>query len=186
MAICLATTTSAIANCRLDWTVGWVSGVDSNQVTSLLDHPQNHESSKDDRDAAVATMLDPRYGVNPGHQSPSLGNLAGVQQGLNNATPGLECLGTIGVNWTASGGGFAVPRSVRTTFGHGVRHLEGTCLTQGVVEGAISGQIQSESLQGANFNGGFWGRIQINEITIEYRALTLPDGTVNVGTYYPL
>ena len=33
--------------------------------------------------------------------------------------------------------------------------------------------------------GGFWGRVTVEGQTIEYRAFTLPDGTINVGTYYP-
>ncbi len=32
--------------------------------------------------------------------------------------------------------------------------------------------------------GSFWGRILVDGVVIEYRAFTLADGTVNVGTYY--
>ena len=86
----------------------------------------------------------------------------------------------------AFGWGRAPIGGVATTFGHGVLHLEGTGLVQGVVEGAITRQIQSQAAQGAKFGQGFWGRITIGGRTVEYRAFTLPDGTINIGTYYPL
>jgi hypothetical protein len=73
---------------------------------------------------------------------------------------------------------------VTTTFGHGARHLEGTALTQRTVESAITGQIQSQAVQGAQFTGGFWGRVAVEGTTIEYRAYTLSRTLINVGTYY--
>jgi hypothetical protein len=69
------------------------------------------------------------------------------------------------------------------TFGHGARHLAGTGLNQGEVESTIQTQVQ-QSVSGASSSGSFWGRVTVNGQSIEYRAYTLPDGTINVGTYY--
>jgi hypothetical protein len=38
--------------------------------------------------------------------------------------------------------------------------------------------------QATSETGSLWGRIEIRGTTIEYRAYTLPDSTINVGTYY--
>ncbi len=65
---------------------------------------------------------------------------------------------------------FVAPSEIETAFGHGARHLEGTGLSQGAVEGAINQQIQAQAAQGAKFGGGFWGRVQVGGQTIEYRA----------------
>jgi RHS repeat-associated protein len=80
--------------------------------------------------------------------------------------------------------GGSVSKLLKITFGHGVRHLKGTGLSQNMVENHISKQIQSQAIQGKTFNNGFWGRVTIDGKTIEYRAFTLSDGTINVGTYY--
>jgi RHS repeat-associated protein len=69
------------------------------------------------------------------------------------------------------------------TFGHGARHLAGTGLQQGEVEAAIQSQVE-QSVAGASSTGSFWGRVVVNGQTIEYRAYTLPSGTINIGTYY--
>ena len=71
------------------------------------------------------------------------------------------------------------------TFSHGARHLVGTGLEQGAVESAIQGEIQ-DVVANASSTGSFWGRVTLNGQTIEYRAFTLPNGTINVGTYYPI
>jgi hypothetical protein len=71
----------------------------------------------------------------------------------------------------------------RVTFGHGARHLEGTGLSSTQVESTILQRVTAEASQ-ASTTGSFWGRVRINGTTIEYRAYTLPDGTINVGTYY--
>lgn len=61
----------------------------------------------------------------------------------------------------------------------------GTGLSQRAVEQAIRADIQS--LPGSVTPGaGFWGRVSVGGTTIEYRAMPLPGGTVNVGTYYPV
>ena len=97
-----------------------------------------------------------------------------------------QCLNTFGAIFgLAAPGGFASgdddPADV--TFGHGARHLTGTGLDQGEVESTIQSQIQ-RSLSRVNSSGSFWGRVTVNGQTIEYRAYTLPGGTINVGTYY--
>lgn len=71
----------------------------------------------------------------------------------------------------------------RVTFGHGARHLEGTGPSATQVESTILQRVTAEASQ-ASTTGSFWGRVQINGTTIEYRAYTLADGTINVGTYY--
>ncbi len=71
------------------------------------------------------------------------------------------------------------------TQGHGARHLLETSLVPADVEAAIEAQIR-QSASGASVGGPFWGRISIGGQTIEYRAYGLDDGTINVGTYYPL
>jgi hypothetical protein len=68
---------------------------------------------------------------------------------------------------------------------HGARHLAGTGLTSEAVESAITGQVR-QAVSGATATGSFWGRVTVNGRVIEYRAFTLPDGTINIGTYYPV
>ncbi|MBI5311218.1 MAG: hypothetical protein HZB14_09395 [Actinobacteria bacterium] len=75
--------------------------------------------------------------------------------------------------------------AARITFGHGARHLEGVGLSSARVESAIAGQVQSQATS-AGATGQFWGRVMVDGRTIEYRAFTRPDGTINVGTYYPV
>lgn len=72
----------------------------------------------------------------------------------------------------------------KITFGHGARHLEGTGLGVEEVESTILQQVTTAASQATSETGSFWGRIEIRGTTIEYRAYTLPDGTINVGTYY--
>lgn len=48
---------------------------------------------------------------------------------------------------------------------------------------AIKAQVE-QSIAKASATGSFWGRVAVNGQTIEYRAYTLKDGTINVGTYY--
>jgi RHS repeat-associated protein len=70
------------------------------------------------------------------------------------------------------------------TFGHGSRHLEGTGLRQDVVEDAITEDVRATVRDTTNPTGSFRGRVDVAGQTIEYRAYTLPDGTIRVGTYY--
>ena len=68
---------------------------------------------------------------------------------------------------------------------HGARHLAGTGLTSEAVESAIVGQVR-QATAGATATGSFWGRVTVNGRVVEYRAFTVPDKTINVGTYYPV
>ena len=70
------------------------------------------------------------------------------------------------------------------TFGHGARHLQGTGLSQEVVEAAIKEEVSNVMILSRS-TGSFWGRIQVGAQMIEYRAYTLSNGSVNIGTYYP-
>jgi hypothetical protein len=69
------------------------------------------------------------------------------------------------------------------TFGHGARHLVGTGLDQAAVESAIQANVQSAAAS-ASSTGSFWGRVIVDGKSIEFRAHTLSDGLINVGTYY--
>ncbi|HEY8470575.1 MAG TPA: RHS repeat-associated core domain-containing protein [Longimicrobiales bacterium] len=82
------------------------------------------------------------------------------------------------------GAATAAPAEAATniTFGHGARHLAGTGLRQADVEAAIRQQISGQVVR-ASETGSFWGRVVVNDWTIEYRAFTLPD-RIHVGTYY--
>ena len=68
---------------------------------------------------------------------------------------------------------------------HAMPHFEGAGIDQSAVENAIRSQLQNE-LSGAPVQGPFVGRINVGGQTIEYRGFGLPNGTVNVGTYYPI
>ncbi|MGO9559429.1 MAG: hypothetical protein ACLPYW_10115 [Acidimicrobiales bacterium] len=83
----------------------------------------------------------------------------------------------------ASGAETAEESEADVTFGHGARHLAGTGLDQADVEGAIESQVRT-SASAASSTGSFWGRVVVDGQTVEYRAYTLPNGTINVGTYY--
>lgn len=75
-------------------------------------------------------------------------------------------------------------RQVTIKAAHGARHLEGTGLTSEAAESAIAKHVQ-QAVKEASETGAFWGRVTVEGRVIEYRAFTLPDGTINVGTYYP-
>jgi RHS repeat-associated protein len=68
-------------------------------------------------------------------------------------------------------------------FGHGARHLAGTGLSRGRVETAIEEQVR-RSTAGATVSGSVGGRLSLGGRTIEYRGYGLPDGRINIGTYY--
>lgn len=72
----------------------------------------------------------------------------------------------------------------KITFGHGARHLEGTGLGVEEVESTILQRVTTAASHATSETESFWGRIEIRGTTIEYRAYTLPDGTINVGTHY--
>ncbi|MFP5245805.1 MAG: RHS repeat-associated core domain-containing protein [Thermoanaerobaculia bacterium] len=73
----------------------------------------------------------------------------------------------------------------RQAVGHGARHLAGSGLSSEVVEGAIEREVQFVARE-ASQTGSFWGRITVEGRTIQFKAHTLPDGRINVGTYWEL
>jgi RHS repeat-associated protein len=112
------------------------------------------------------------------------GYLASVAHGLQGAIVGaLDVSGEGEAAEGIEGAGGAAGDVADITFGHGARHLAETTLDSGEVESAIQSQIEQSATQ-ASATGSFWGRAVINGQTIEYRAYTLPNGTINVGTYY--
>ena len=50
------------------------------------------------------------------------------------------------------------------------------------VENAIANNIDKATAN-ASATGGFWGKVNVDGQTVFYRAQTLNDGTINVGTY---
>lgn len=70
-------------------------------------------------------------------------------------------------------------------FGHGARHLAATGLRRSEVEAVIEQQVR-RSTTGATVGGPFGGRVTVGGQTIEYRGYGLPDGRINIGTYYPI
>jgi hypothetical protein len=83
----------------------------------------------------------------------------------------------------AAGAGATDSATGVTISEHGARHLAGTLLSPTDVLSAIYAQVQ-EQLAGATSSCSFWGRVSVDGIDIEYRAYTLPNGSINVGTYY--
>ncbi len=78
----------------------------------------------------------------------------------------------------------AGPRNLTFKTNHTASHLEGTGLQSADIEAAIAKSIQS---QGGTFapNSPFTGRVNVNGQLIEFRGYTLPNGEINIGTYYP-
>jgi RHS repeat-associated protein len=71
---------------------------------------------------------------------------------------------------------------VNVTFGHGFLHLVETGLDQSAVESAIEQQVQ-QIVTNSSATGNFWGQVIVDGQEIFYRASTLRNGTINVGTY---
>jgi hypothetical protein len=71
----------------------------------------------------------------------------------------------------------------RIAFGHGARHLASTSLSRTAVEAEIQAQVQTVARSGARL-GPFWGRVSVDGQIVQYRAYPLPNGVINVGTYY--
>lgn len=109
--------------------------------------------------------------------------LSGMQGGEPRPTPAVG--GVLLRILVAILGRRAVYGGAAIVFGHGARHLAGTGLSQRAVEMAIRTQING-AMANAAASGSFWGRVVVNGTTIEYRAYTLANGTINVGTYYPI
>ncbi len=119
----------------------------------------------------------PYYGKEIESYENGCGYLSSIAHGLEGAA--------VGTTLFAGGEGEDEAATAITdiTFGHGARHLAETALSSGEVESVIRSQIE-QSVTKASATGSFWGRTMVDGETIEYRAYTLPDGTINVGTYY--
>jgi hypothetical protein len=72
--------------------------------------------------------------------------------------------------------------TVKIIFKHGARHLKGSGLEQVAVENAIRAQIEG-IVTGSAASGEFWGVVVVDGQQVFYRAFTLADGTISVGTY---
>jgi hypothetical protein len=71
-------------------------------------------------------------------------------------------------------------------FGLGVDippYLDVVRANESEVEAQIEAQVQ-RAVSGAKSTGSFWGRVTVNGHTVEYRAYTLANGRINVGTNY--
>ncbi len=73
----------------------------------------------------------------------------------------------------------------KQAMGHGARHLVGSGLSDDVVEQAIEREVQFVARESSQ-TGSFWGRINVEGRTIQFKAHTLPDGRINVGTYWEI
>jgi RHS repeat-associated protein len=73
----------------------------------------------------------------------------------------------------------------KITFGtaHAAPHWAGKQITQAEAEAAIAQAIQA-STRAASGTGSFWGKVVVKGEVVQYRAYTLADGTINVGTYF--
>jgi hypothetical protein len=88
----------------------------------------------------------------------------------------------------AEAGTSAELSALRITFGqrgHGARHLTGTGLAAADVEAMLMREIQGIANR-SRIAGEFRGRTTIVGIEIEYRAFLRDDGSIHVGTYYPV
>jgi hypothetical protein len=123
-----------------------------------------------------------------------------VLNGINAALPGSKKVaeGLAGVTaegQTLTGGqqaasvgeglGQAALGAVIFKGAHAARHLAGTGLKAAEVQSAIAGQVAS-STRGATVVGTFSGRVSVGGTLIQYRGYPLPNGTINVGTYFPV
>jgi RHS repeat-associated protein len=71
------------------------------------------------------------------------------------------------------------------SFGHGARHLADTGLSPEEVEEAIEQQVKG-SAGSDSIQGWFGGRVEIDGETIEYRGYGRDNGSIEIGTYYPV
>lgn len=79
--------------------------------------------------------------------------------------------------------GAAAAASITFRTGHVAEHLARLGLTARQVEPVILNDVRM-SIQNASRTGSFWGRVRVGGRTVEYRAFTLGDDSINVGTYY--
>jgi hypothetical protein len=79
----------------------------------------------------------------------------------------------------------AIPKEPKVMFKshHAFPHVRAIGVPVERIESAIESQIRSVAAR-ACMTGLFWGRVVVDGVVVEYRALTLADGTINVGTYY--
>jgi RHS repeat-associated protein len=84
------------------------------------------------------------------------------------------------------GGGGTGASAANVTFqsGHAARHLAGTPLAgqADAVEAAIAADVQA--IASVSSTSNFSGTVTLAGETVTYRAFTLANGTINVGTYF--
>jgi RHS repeat-associated protein len=145
--------------------------------------------SSDPYGCAVETF-DPFYSILDGlgrlPQDIQNGCALAIAEDIAESVQGASGTLAIGLDGVVGKRAFSAPKGTTptVTFGHGARHLAGTGLSTQEVESAILQQVNSAASQASGTTESFWGRVTVNGTTIEYRAYTLPDGTINVGTYY--
>ena len=91
---------------------------------------------------------------------------------------GVTTLGLGGATTVTTAGAVTV-----TFTSHGAIHALKEGLSQIAVESAIRTQVQAIAAS-ATMTGQFWGKVVVQGVTIIYRAYTLADGTIKIGTYY--
>ncbi|HEY9778281.1 MAG TPA: RHS repeat-associated core domain-containing protein, partial [Planktothrix sp.] len=83
-----------------------------------------------------------------------------------------------------TGDGSDEGKAPNITFGHGARHAIEVGIDPNEVEKEIQKAIEEQAKAGGNHSGPFWGGVTVNGTNFVYRGYVLPNGTVNVGTYY--
>ena len=66
---------------------------------------------------------------------------------------------------------------------HALPHIIAIGIPPDRIEESIELQVSGDCSD-ASSTGSFWGRLVMDGVLIEYRAYTLPDRSINVGTYY--
>ena len=74
-------------------------------------------------------------------------------------------------------------RQVLFRSAHALPHIATIWVRANQLENAIESLIV-EDCRRASSTGSFWGRLIVGDVMIEFRAYTLADGSINVGTYY--
>lgn len=162
--------------------------VRANRIDDQLQEVTDRNTAQRDILADIGNPNYPLHGSNGNTTEGSARNAgpdpsfnARRQTGARNATG----LATTSVVFTVTAVGLiSWNGSIVYATAHGGRHLAGTGLTTAQVEAAIGAQIQT--IRVGTATGSFWGRVVVNGQVIEYRAYTLANGTINVGTYYPV
>jgi RHS repeat-associated protein len=97
----------------------------------------------------------------------------------------LAAAGAAGAGGGGGGGGGGSPAAnVTFSSAHAARHLVNTPLAgqSGAVEAAIAADVQA--IASASSTSNFSGTVIVAGETVTYRAFTLVNGTINVGTYF--